>query len=86
MRRSYNWLPVCLPVLTCMGTPMAVQAQYFRGVNIAGAEFGMSHLPGIFNTDYTYNSELTFRYFAARNLSLVRFPLQWSSIRRICRC
>ena len=68
MRRRFNWLPVCLPVLACMGTPMAAQAQYFRGVNIAGAEFGMSHLPGIFNTDYTYNSELTFRYFAARNL------------------
>jgi endoglucanase len=80
MGRRWNWLPVCLPVLAFMGSPIAGQAQHLRGINIAGAEFGMSHLPGVFNTDYTFNSELTFRYFAARNLNLVRFPLQWERL------
>ncbi len=56
---------------------------YFRGVNISGAEFGMTHLPGRFNTDYTFNSEPTFRYFAARNLNLIRFPLQWERLQPV---
>jgi endoglucanase len=58
----------------------ALHAQYFRGVNISGAEFGQSHIPGVFNTDYTYNSEPTFRYFATRNLNLVRFPVMWERL------
>lgn len=81
MRRRINWLPV----LAFMGLPMSGQAQFFRGVNIAGAEFGMSHLPGVLNTDFTYNSEATFRYFAARNLNLVRFPLQWERLQPVLR-
>jgi endoglucanase len=58
----------------------ALHAQFLRGVNIAGAEFGQPHIPGVFNTDYTYNSRPTFRYFAARNLNLVRFPLTWERL------
>jgi endoglucanase len=56
------------------------RAPYFRGVNISGAEFAESRLPGVLNTDYTYNSEPTFRYFAVRNLNLVRFPVQWERL------
>ena len=56
------------------------QAQYLRGVNLSGAEFGASHLPGIFNTDYTFQSENSFRYFGGRNLGLIRFPIQWERI------
>src|SRR5689334_3056824 len=85
MRRRFRWLPAFLPLGLFMGLSMAAQGQYFRGVNIAGAEFGSTHLPGVFNTDYTYNSELTFRYFAARNLNLIRFPLQWERIQPILR-
>jgi len=59
---------------------LPLRAQYFRGVNISGAEFGMNNLPGRYNTDYTFNSEPTFRYFAARNLNLIRFPLQWERL------
>jgi endoglucanase len=54
--------------------------QYFRGVNLSGAEFGQTHLPGVFNTDYTFQSENSFRYFGGRNLDLLRFPIQWERI------
>jgi endoglucanase len=54
--------------------------QYLRGVNISGAEFGRPHIPGEFQTHYTYNSVATFRYFATRNLSLVRFPVMWERL------
>jgi hypothetical protein len=49
--------------------------QHRRGVNVAGAGFGMSNIPGTLGTDYTFNSENTFQYFAARHLGLVRLPL-----------
>jgi endoglucanase len=64
--------------MTALASPVA--GQYFRGVNIAGAEFGMNTLPGVVNTHYTFHSETTFRYFAARNLQVIRFPLQWERL------
>src|SRR5450631_2788946 len=57
-----------------------IPAQFLRGVNLSGAEFGQSHLPGTFNTDYTFQSESSFRYFGGRNLELIRFPIQWERI------
>jgi endoglucanase len=56
---------------------------YLRGVNLAGAEFGQTHLPGVFDTDYTFPSEDTFRYFCSRNLGLLRFPIQWERIQPV---
>ncbi len=59
------------------------RAQYLRGVNLCGAEFGQAHLPGVFNTDYTYNSEASFRYFAAKNLGLIRLPVRWERLQPV---
>jgi endoglucanase len=50
--------------------------QFKRGVNLSGAEFGGA-LPGVEGTDYTFNSEQTFQYFAANGLTLLRIPIQW---------
>jgi endoglucanase len=50
--------------------------QFHRGVNMSGAEFGQA-LPGVEGTDYTFNSEQTFQYFAANGLTLLRVPIQW---------
>ena len=41
-----------------------------------GAEFGQA-LPGSEGTDYTFNNEQTFQYFAAERLTLLRIPIQW---------
>src|SRR5579864_9137004 len=54
--------------------------QYLRGVNLSGAEFGENQIPGTFNHDYTYNSETSFRYFAAKNLGLIRLPVRWERL------
>src|SRR5215471_7161474 len=55
-------------------------APYRRGVNVCGAEFGETHLPGTQGRDYTFNSEATFRYFAEKGLGLIRLPLQWERL------
>src|SRR5947209_17967526 len=54
--------------------------QYRRGVNVAGAEFGMSNIPGAPGRDYTFNSENTFQYFADKKLALMRVPLLWERL------
>jgi len=65
--------------------PVAVSCwgQYLRGVNLAGAEFGDTKIPGALNTDYTYNSERSFQYFAAKGLTLIRVPIRWERIQPV---
>lgn len=51
-----------------------------RGVNICGAEFGASVLPGIRGQHYQYPSDSTFGYFASRGLTLIRLPVRWERL------
>jgi endoglucanase len=67
-----------------MSAPGA-NGQYRRGVNVAGAEFGMTNIPGVLGKDYTFNSESTFRYFAEKNLGLIRLPLLWERLQPVLR-
>jgi endoglucanase len=69
---------LCLTLL-CLLAQLS-SGQYLRGVNLAGAEFGDTRIPGKINTDYTYNSERSFQYFAAKNLTLIRIPIRWERI------
>src|SRR4051794_32172863 len=59
---------------------MTASAQYRRGVNLAGAEFGAGTLPGSLGREYTFNSEASFRYFASKHLGVIRIPLQWERL------
>src|SRR5262249_6532600 len=61
------------------------RGEYLRGVNLAGAEFAAGRLPGIMERDYTFNCPATFRYFAERDLPLIRFPLQWERLQPVLR-
>src|SRR5574340_640504 len=58
-------------------------AQFLRGVNVAGAEFAENRIPGVINTDFTYNSEATFRYFASKNMTLLRIPVRWERMQPV---
>src|SRR5216684_2672052 len=57
--------------------------QYSRGINLAGAEFGENNLPGKLGTDYTFNSETSYRYFGAKNLNLIRLMLRWERLQPV---
>jgi endoglucanase len=58
-------------------------AQYRRGVNVAGAEFGMTTIPGLLGREYTFNSESTFRYFGEKKLGLIRVALLWERLQPV---
>ncbi|MBS1626824.1 MAG: cellulase family glycosylhydrolase [Bacteroidetes bacterium] len=50
------------------------------GINLAGAEFGQTNMPGIYNTDYTYPTVATIDYFASKGFKLFRLPFRWERI------
>jgi len=50
----------------------------FRGVNLSGAEYGEKG--GVYGTDYTYPSEATVKYFAAKGMNSIRLPFKWERL------
>ncbi len=55
---------------------------YSRGVNLAGADFGESVLPGTFGKQYTYPNQTEVDYFSAKNMSIYRLPFRWERLQR----
>jgi endoglucanase len=51
-----------------------------RGVNLAGAEFGGNHLPGIAGKDYTFPSLSNIQYYSEAGFNATRLPILWERI------
>lgn len=58
---------------------------YLRGVNAAGGEFAPSSatLPGVYGTDYAYDSSAAFATLGARGHKLIRLPFRWERIQPV---
>lgn len=52
------------------------------GVNLSGAEFGNTQLPGTLNKDYTYPTTEDLRYFQKTGMGIIRLPFLWERIQR----
>jgi endoglucanase len=52
----------------------------WRGVSLAGAEFGESNLPGTYNTHYVYPTVTSVSYFKAKGMNMVRLPFLWERL------
>ncbi|MEY4561557.1 MAG: endoglucanase precursor (endo,4-beta-glucanase)(cellulase) protein, partial [Pseudomonadota bacterium] len=52
----------------------------WRGVSLAGAEFGPQQLPGTHGTDYIYPSVASVSYFKAKGMNTVRLPFLWERL------
>jgi endoglucanase len=50
------------------------------GVNLAGAEFNPSRVPGRVGTDYVYPTAEEIRYFAASGANILRIPVLWERL------
>ena len=48
-----------------------------KGVNLAGAEFNGSKLPGVLYKDYIYPNDAEFDYFASIGANVIRLPFRW---------
>jgi endoglucanase len=58
-------------------TPTGMQ---WRGVSLAGADFGQGSLPGTYGSDYIYPSASSVSYFAAKGMNAVRLPFLWERL------
>jgi len=67
--------------------PSPCQAKIrFTGVNLAGAEFGVSNnnvnLPGTYNQHYTYPTAAEADYFIGKGMNTFRLPFRWERLQR----
>lgn len=52
----------------------------WRGVSLAGAEFGEGNLPGTYGVDYVYPANESVGYYKAKGMNLVRVPFRWERL------
>jgi endoglucanase len=54
----------------------------YTGVNIAGAEFGHTKMPGRYGYDYFYPNRATIEAMIARGMNTLRIPFRWERMQR----
>ncbi|AST29232.1 drug:proton antiporter (plasmid) [Ralstonia pseudosolanacearum] len=52
----------------------------WRGVSLAGAEFGEGSLPGTYGSNYIYPSADSATYYKNKGMNLVRLPFRWERL------
>lgn len=52
----------------------------YVGVNLAGAEFGESRLPGDYGYDYIYPTSEEVAYFFSKGMNVFRVPFRWERL------
>lgn len=70
-----------LAVLACLQPMAAEAASCFRGINLAGAEFGEGR--DEYGKDYIYPSEETIGHFARLGFTSVRLPFLWERLQPV---
>lgn len=72
--------PIASPAPFAVSTGNSLQ---YTGVNLAGAEFGESTMPGVYNTHYTYPTVDEISYFVStKKMNIIRVPFRWERIQR----
>lgn len=69
------WLLLALP-----GRADCLSEGPLPGVNLAGAEFKATALPGRINIDFVYPSNETLDYFRGKGMRLLRLPVTWERL------
>jgi endoglucanase len=78
-----GWMKLLL--LGVLATPLWAAAtcldqERLTGVNLSGAEFNSSKLPGTPYKDYTFPTEAELTYIAAQGANVIRLPFRWERI------
>lgn len=84
-RGTTSWfLKACLvlAVLLASAAAHAEAAVLYTGVNLAGADFGESNLPGTYNVHYTYPTTQEVDYFLSKGLNTFRVPFRWERLQQ----
>lgn len=76
------------PAIICLATVLAMPAQATPlncqrpvvGINLAGAEFAASRLPGVFGRDYKFPLASQIRYYHEIGFNAIRLPVLWERL------
>jgi endoglucanase len=82
MARTLVHLFLAVLVVQTALTPPCLAELSFKGVSLAGAEFGEGNLPGTFNQHYTYPNSGEVDYFMSRGMNTMRLPFRWERLQR----
>lgn len=52
----------------------------YKGVTLAGAEFGQNNIPGIYLKDYIYPDQTEVDYFKGKSMNTLRLPFLWERL------
>lgn len=63
-------------------TPASLGAVTYTGVNLAGADFGESVLPGTYGVNYTYPTASEVDYFVGKGMNTFRLPFRWERLQQ----
>ncbi|GAA4492438.1 glycoside hydrolase family 5 protein [Pseudaeromonas paramecii] len=73
-----RWMMLCSLMLLSLTAQADCQtARLAPGVNLAGAEFNASKLPGKLYFDFVYPSTTDLEYYAQKGFRLIRLPITW---------
>jgi len=59
---------------------VAAAGMLYRGVSLAGAEFGQANIPGVYAKDYIYPNQTEVDYFKGKKMNTLRMPFLWERI------
>ena len=68
--------------VTTLTAVSASAAPFLTGVNLAGAEFGATTLPGTYNSNYTYPNQTEVDYFRSKGMNVVRLCFRWERLQQ----
>jgi endoglucanase len=69
------------PTPTATETPeLTTPGLRWRGVNLSGAEYNSTSLPGQYGHQYFYPSMTTVDYFQSKGMNLIRLPFLWERV------
>ena len=57
-----------------------MQSTQLKGINLAGAEFNSSRIPGVLNKDYLYPAKKEIDHAKAIGSNVIRLPFRWERI------
>ena len=63
-----------------LGSTFTFADTQYKGVNLAGADFGYDTRPGTFGTHYTYPTHEEVDYFTGKGMNVFRLPFLWERI------
>jgi endoglucanase len=73
---------ITVSLLACpfFAAASCLDQQHLTGVNLSGAEFNSTKLPGTPSKDYTFPTEAELTYIAAQGANVIRLPFRWERI------